>query len=454
MLCRDASNENVATVAMDDHAVGGFGNRRGVESTYSRSVVDMIRDPILVESIPEPAQAVAPKEPAEHKTAWITVSFLIGAGVLAATQIGKGIISLPTLQDEFGLAYGRLSLVVSVFAVLGATVGSLAGVAVQRFTPRRCLIGGMFILGSANLLGSLATVPSVLITLRFAEGIGFFGVVISIPSMLNRVTSERDRSLVMSVWGAYLPFGVMCMALGNSVLLSDGWRNLWLYSGVALIAYALLVVPFSPTIAPSKLTSHPLASLFAVLRSGIMRQLAALFFLYSFLFFSLSAFLALFLTDRLGADTTLAISLSGMAIGANAIGNVSAGLILRAGGQIRLNLMATFVAFAVSELVIFSGLFSPISTAWVGIAVLGLGGLAPASIYAAAPSNAPTPEAIPIAIGLVQQASNLGQFAGPSTLGWFIDQFGWPAAPVMTVPVALFGLVTAALVCDGSYRNS
>jgi predicted MFS family arabinose efflux permease len=77
----------------------------------------------------------------------------------------------------------------------------------------------------------------------------------------------------------------------------------------------------------------------------------------------------------------------------------------------------------------------------------------PASIYAAAPSNAPAPEAIPIAIGLVQQASNLGQFAGPTALGWFIDQFGWSAAPVMTVPVAVFGLATATLVRDGSGRS-
>jgi predicted MFS family arabinose efflux permease len=414
----------------------------------------MIRDSILAESALEPAlRAVAPKEPAERKTAWITVSVLIGAGVIAATQIGKGIISLPTLQGEFGLAYGRLSLVVSMFALLGATVGSLAGIAVQRFTPRRCLIAGLFILGAANLLGSLATLPSVLIALRITEGVGFFGVIISVPSMLNGITAERDRGLVMSVWGAYLPFGVMCMALGNSVLLSAGWRNLWFYSGVALFAYGLLVITFSPIIAPPKRVSHAFDSFVSVLKSGIMRRLTALFFLYSFLFFSLSAFLALFLADRLGAETNFAISLTGMVIGANVIGNVSAGLILRAGGQIRLNLMATFVAFAVAELLIFSGTLSPVSTAWIGILVLGLGGLTPASIYAAAPSNAPAPEAIPIAIGLVQQASNLGQFAGPTALGWFIDQFGWSAAPVMTVPVAVFGLAMAALVRDGSGKK-
>ena len=261
-------------------------NRRGVESagvSCSRSVVDMTGDPILVESIPEPAlQGVAPKEPAEHKTAWIAVSVLIGAGVIAATQIGKGIISLPALQDEFGLAYGRLSLVVSMFALLGATVGSLAGIAVQRFTPRRCLITGLFILGAANLLGSLVTLPSALIALRITEGVGFFGVIISVPSMLNGVTAERDRSLVMSVWGAYLPFGVMCMALGNSVLLSAGWRNLWFFSGVALFAYGFLVITFSPVITPPKRVSHAFGSFVSVLKSGIIRRLTALFFLRRF----------------------------------------------------------------------------------------------------------------------------------------------------------------------------
>jgi hypothetical protein len=41
---------------------------------------------------------------------------------------------------------------------------------------------------------------------------------------------------------------------------------------------------------------------------------------------------------------------------------------------------------------------------------------------------------VTFAIRLVQQASNLGQFAGPTALGWFIDQFVWSAASVMTVP--------------------
>jgi predicted MFS family arabinose efflux permease len=50
---------------------------------------------------------------------------------------------------------------------------------------------------------------------------------------------------------------------------------------------------------------------------------------------------------------------------------------------------------------------------------------------------------VPPAIGLVQQASNLGQFAGPVVLGLWVEHLGWQAAPVILAPAALLGLVSA-----------
>ena len=51
-------------------------------------------------------------------------------------------------------------------------------------------------------------------------------------------------------------------------------------------------------------------------------------------------------------------------------------------------------------------------------------GLAPGAIYAAAAHVAPSPQAVPPTIGLVQQASNLGQFAGPVVLGLWVEHLG------------------------------
>jgi MFS family permease len=50
---------------------------------------------------------------------------------------------------------------------------------------------------------------------------------------------------------------------------------------------------------------------------------------------------------------------------------------------------------------------------------------------------------VPPTIGLVQQASNLGQFAGPVVLGLWAEHLGWSAAPAIVAPAALLGLAAA-----------
>ena len=49
-------------------------------------------------------------------------------------------------------------------------------------------------------------------------------------------------------------------------------------------------------------------------------------------------------------------------------------------------------------------------------------------------------------LGLVQQASNLGQFVGPVALGMWVDRLGWQAAPAIVAPVALIGFASALVL--------
>jgi MFS family permease len=50
---------------------------------------------------------------------------------------------------------------------------------------------------------------------------------------------------------------------------------------------------------------------------------------------------------------------------------------------------------------------------------------------------------VPPTIGLMQQASSLGQFAGPASLGLWVEHLGWQAAPAILAPAALLGLACA-----------
>jgi MFS family permease len=95
---------------------------------------------------------------------------------------------------------------------------------------------------------------------------------------------------------------------------------------------------------------------------------------------------------------------------------------------------------------IFGGGFSTPVVALLAALALGVGGLAPGAIYSSAPRVSPTTEMLPITVGFFQQASNLGQFAGPLVVGLTIERIGWGQVPIATVPLAVLGLGIALAI--------
>ena len=61
-------------------------------------------------------------------------------------------------------------------------------------------------------------------------------------------------------------------------------------------------------------------------------------------------------------------------------------------------------------------------------------------------SNRMMNDGITPTVGLIQQASNIGQFTGPVAAGLFVSHFGWPAIPLLLIPVALAGLAAVLVL--------
>ena len=77
---------------------------------------------------------------------------------------------------------------------------------------------------------------------------------------------------------------------------------------------------------------------------------------------------------------------------------------------------------------------------------LGLTGLIPGSIYAAAPRLAPTSAMLAIALGLINQVTNLGNLAGPAAMAFTVERLGWGGAPLLFAGVAVTGVTVALLL--------
>ncbi len=383
------------------------------------------------------------------------VWLLIGSGVVASAQIGKAIISLPMIRTDLALGFDVAGLIVATFATLGASLGIGAGVMVQRLGVRRSLIGGMGAIAIGNVIGAVAPNEFALLAARIVEGVGFFGTVLAIPTMLSRIVAPKDRDFVMAVWSAYMPTGIMLMLLLGPLLPIIGWRNLWLAS--ALVAgYCSVLLTICAPRAPERV--HERASQFFAEASNVVRDprcvvLAFAFFAYSCQIFSMAFALPLLLTSAHGTTLGSAGLLSAAVLAVSAIGHVSSGFMLRAGVPIWANIAAAFGFFAICDFAIYASALSPAFVALVAALALGVGGLAPGALYAAAPQAAPNPRAVPPTIGLLQQASNLGQFAGPVVLGLWAQHFGWSAAPAIVTPAALVGLAAAFAIRGAMHRG-
>ncbi|MPZ39227.1 MAG: MFS transporter [Rhizobiales bacterium] len=390
------------------------------------------------------AASIGPRSTVEAYAGKLQVLLLMGVGVVAAAQIGKAIISVPMIRGDLALGLDVAGLIVATFATLGAMTGIGAGLVVGRLGARRSLIGGMGVIALGNVIGASAPDQLVLLVARIIEGVGFLAVVLAIPSMLAQLVAREKRDFVMAAWSAYMPIGIMLMLLAAPLLPAIGWRSFWLANALATGSCAILLAIHAPaTPATARAAARFFADALIIIRQPSCLVLAFAFFAYSCQIFSLAFALPLLLTSVHGVSLGSAGLLSAMVLAVSAIGHLSSSLLLRAGVPIWTNVAAAFGFFALSGFAVFGNVLSPQGISLAAALALGIGGLAPGAIYAAAPHTAPTPSAVPPTIGLVQQASSLGQFAGPAVLGLWVESFGWRATPAILAPAALVGLACA-----------
>jgi len=368
---------------------------------------------------------------------------LIGCGIVAAAQIGKAIISIPLIRSEMALSLGVAGLIVATFATLGASLGIGAGAAVRRLGVRRSLVGGMGVIAAGNLIGAAAPNELFLLAARVVEGFGFLGTVLAIPSMLAQVVAREQRDFVMAVWSAYMPAGIMLMLFLGPLVPIIGWRVLWLGCAVGAAGSSVLLGLYAPALANPAPEHGFFTEVSRVIRRPVCLIVAFVFFAYTCQIFSLAFALPLLLTSTSGLSLGNAGLFSAAVLAVSTVGHLSSGYLLRLGLPIWAVVALALTFFALSAFGVYGNGLPLYTVCAMAALALGIGGLAPGAIYAAAPYAAPTPEAVPATIGLVQQASSLGQFTGPVILGFWVEHYSWTAAPIIVAPAALLGVAAA-----------
>ncbi len=378
-------------------------------------------------------------------TRWGVVFALIVAGVIVALQIGKAAIALPVLQRELMLTLATASWIIGAYGLLGAIGGLPAGVLSSLFRARPTMLAGLAIAGAGSIAGALAEGGAALIATRVLEGCGFLAVTLAVPRLLRAVTAAKDMNVVLPLFGAYLPLGSLTMLLAGPHLLASGWEMLWLINGgIALLwMIVLLFIPIEEPAAADSAAVALLPNMRAVFRTPGPLLLGLTFGLYTFQYMALAGLLPTLLVDRLGLSIAAAGAIGAAAVAANALGNMSAGALLRLGVPMWAIAAGGFAFAGFAGFGIFADGMPVWTVATLAALTLALTGMIPGSVYAAATRFAPTSALLAIALGLINQITNLGNLSGPTALALTVDTFGWSRAPLFFGGVAIMGLAVA-----------
>ena len=383
-------------------------------------------------------------------TDWRAVWAVYAAGLAAGAHLTKVPPALPALRDALGLTLVESGFIATMFNVMGMTVGMLAGVLCDRLGHKRLALAGLAVMVAGGLIGAAAPDFALLLLSRFLEGIGFIVFVVSAPALMAAaVGSVRDRSRALGLWSSYMPTGGTIALLAAPALIAAwGWRGLWV--GIALgTALAALVFWRAVRAAPYGAVSSVRLLVESLAQKGNL-VLAALFAFYVAQWSSVMIWLPTFLVDEHDASTRTAALATALMVLVNAPGNIAGGWLLAHGVRRSALIVGAALIAAACELAMLSTGLPPAVRYGAVLVFSACIGVIPASIFAGLPVHAKTPQHIGTGNGIVNQASQAGQFFGPLALAWLAATLGgWSAALwamlAFAAGAALCGLAIGAI---------
>jgi len=395
-----------------------------------------------------------------ERTPWGQVFLLVGAGVVAAFQVGKTPPVLPVIRTELGMSLFLAGCLLSSFSITGLFFGSITGAVADTFGHRRFILCGLFCQAAASLAGSLSPGPGLLLMTRVVEGFGFLMIVVAAPALIFQITRIHDLRLSLSLWSCYVPAGVAAIMLLTPLLTTRfGWRGLWQANSLLLAAYAFCVIKTTNGLTVRQvrrpLRWKPLfRDILTTSSSKGPLILSAIFATYALQWLTVMGFLPTLLIEDHALSQARASVLTAVMVAMNIPGNLMGGLFLHRGFHPwRLIAVASFI-IGLCSLAIYSPHLHFVTRYAACLLFSFIGGLVPASLLSRAPVHAPSPDLVASTNGLLIQGSQFGQVLGPPALGLIVATTGgWQAAPWLLGGAAATGIVLSGLLAKIERRT-
>lgn len=383
------------------------------------------------------------------------------AGVSAALHLGKLPPAVPALREALGIGLVEAGFLLSLVQVAGMTLGLVVGLMADTLGLRRSMLAGLVLITTAGAAGALVQPGShalaMLLALRALEGVGFLLAVMPGPGLIRALVPPAAEKAAMGLWGAYMPLGVaLALLVGSPFIARFDWSGWWwLMSAISAAAatWVWLIVPADARRSVGTKGTAPAwrGRLSQTLGAPGPRLLGLAFAVYSAQWMAVIGFLPAIYADA-GIAAGWTGVLSSVAAATNIVGNLAGGKLLQASVAPGRLLRWGYAVMLLGSLAAFAqwghgadawALPAAVRYACVCLFSLG-GGMVPATLFMLAVRLAPSSSTVSTTVGLMQQASSLGQFFAPPAVAWLAMRAGgWQWTWVATMACSLVGMLAA-----------
>ena len=369
--------------------------------------------------------------------------WIILAGYLAAIHIGKLSVVLPILQKELYLTLTQAGLSISIVQGAGMLFALAIGAFSEKLGLKRCLIGGLTILGTSSIAGVWIDNIAMLYFFRFTEGIGFLTISLCAPAILKRISQPETISFKMGLWSSYMGLGVSIAVFTIPFILEFlRWQHIWLILGLLCFVSALFIQLFlnldtTSSTAPTSISSTQ-TSLSQIIGTTLTHPpiicLALVFACYASQWTSVTSFL-----PSLYVENGLSLKMTGLLVSlvvvANLGGTFGAGMLLQKGWTTQMLLTIGFVGMFITSILTFTtNSWLPFEIQFLNAVLFSMiGGVIPTTIFSMTLHYAPFASAAAASMGLVLQCSALVQFVVPPLSAAFVSAtHTWASMSIVT----------------------
>lgn len=393
--------------------------------------------------------------PERSRAAWVVVVF---TGVVAAMHIWKLPAALPIIQEQLGISLVDAGLLLGTVQISGMLGGVLVSLFAEIIGLRRSVLIGLALIVVGTIMSMLSSTFLWLLAARFVEGCGFLAASIVAPALIRRVAPLSSMNTAIGFWASFQGQATFAGIIGSTIALHfmswQGWYGIMLAVTLLPVGLVLKFIPADPPreAHDSSGVVVPALARIRVTASSWKPWVAGLVFLcYTVQWISIIGFLPTIYLEA-GITGWLSGVLTAVAGGANAVGAVVAGSLIKRGFSVIQLVIPTFIVMAAMSVLTFAVDWSGIPGGFViqfcAVVTFSLvGALIPSSLTRLSVELTPPGGSPPAVMGLMQQIYMMGSVFGPAIMAWLATSTGhWDSTWWMSAFFSCVGIGLALLL--------